>query len=136
VTSGWTECIALPVREQTLIVEAINGLRSRLPFPLLGLDTDNDTAFLNDTLLSYCRQQSIVFTRSRAYQKNDQAWVEQKNGAIVRKLVGYGRLEGLTATGALRRLYEQSRLYINFFQPCPLGPTGPRNLMKITQVRS
>ena len=118
VTSGWTECMALPVREQTLIVEAINGLRSRLPFPLLGLDTDNDTAFLNDSLLSYCLQQSIVFTRSRAYQKNDQAWVEQKNGAIVRKLVGYGRLEGLTATGALRRLYEQSRLYINFFQPC------------------
>ena len=54
VTSGWTECMALPVREQTLIVEAINGLRSRLPFPLLGLDTDNDTAFLNDSLLSYC----------------------------------------------------------------------------------
>jgi hypothetical protein len=117
VVSGWTECVALPVREQTLVVEAITGLRRKLPFPLLGLDTDNDGAFLNDTLLTYCSDQGIVFTRSRAYQKNDQAWVEQKNGAIVRKLIGYGRLEGLTATAALRRLYEYSRLYINFYQP-------------------
>jgi hypothetical protein len=117
VASGWTECVALAVREQALVVEAVTGLRSKLPFPLLGLDTDNDSAFLNDTLLMYCRNHRIEFTRSRAYQKNDQAWVEQKNGAIVRKLIGYGRLEGLTATAALRRLYECSRLYINFFQP-------------------
>ena len=72
---------------------------------------------MNDTLWNYCQQQGIVFTRSRAYHKNDQAWVEQKNGAVVRKLIGYGRLEGLSATAALRRLYEASRLYINFFQP-------------------
>ena len=117
VASGWTECVAFPVREQTLIVEAITGLRRKLPFSLLGLDTDNDSAFMNDTLWDYCQQQGIVFTRSRAYHKNDQAWVEQKNGAIVRKLIGYGRLEGLSATAALRRLYEASRLYINFFQP-------------------
>ena len=83
VASGWTECVALPVREQSLIVEAISGLRAKLPFALLGLDTDNDTAFMNDTLWNYCRKQGIVFTRSRAYPKNDQAWVEQKNGAIV-----------------------------------------------------
>jgi hypothetical protein len=117
VASGWTECIALPIREQTLVVEAINGLRDKLPFPLLGLDTDNDGAFMNDTLLAYCAEQGIFFTRSRAYRKNDQAWVEQKNGAIVRKLIGYGRLQGLTATAALRRVYESSRLYTNFFQP-------------------
>ena len=117
VGSGWTECVALPVREQALIVEAITGLRPRLPFPLLGLDTDNDSAFMNDTLWDYCQKQGIVLTRSRAYRKNDQAWVEQKNGAIVRKLIGYGRLEGLSETAALRRLYEASRLYINFFQP-------------------
>jgi len=72
---------------------------------------------MNDTLWEYCQKYGIVFTRSRAYRKNDQAWVEQKNGAIVRKLIGYGRLEGLSETAALRRLYESSRLYINFFQP-------------------
>ncbi len=117
VASGWTECVALPVREQSLIVEAITGVQARLPFPLLGLNTDNDSAFINDTLWNYCQQQGLEFTRSRAYRKNDQAWVEQKNGAIVRKLIGYGRLEGLAATAALRRLYEASRLYVNFFQP-------------------
>ena len=105
VASGWTECIALPVREQALIVEALDGLRAKFPIPVLGVDTDNDSAFLNDTLFNYCRDQGITLTRSRAYHKNDQAWVEQKNGSIVRKLVGYGRLEGLSAT-ALRRLYE------------------------------
>jgi hypothetical protein len=117
LASGWTECVALPVREQALIVEAITGLRAKLPFPLLGLDTDNDSAFMNDTLFNYCPEQGIEFTRSRAYHKNDQAWVEQKNGAIVCKLIGYGRLEGFTATAALRRVYEASRLYTNFFQP-------------------
>ena len=117
IVSGWTECVALAVREQSLIVEAINGLRAKLPFPLRGLDTDNDSAFMNDTLWNYCQKHGIVFTRSRAYRKNDQAWVEQKNGAVVRKLIGYGRLEGLSATAALRRVYEVSRLYINFFQP-------------------
>jgi Integrase core domain len=117
VASGWTECVALPVREQSLIVEAITAVGARLPFPLLGLDTDNDSVFMNDTLWDYCRQKGLELTRCRAYRKNDQAWVEQKNGAVVRKLIGYGRLEGLAATAALRRLYEASRLYVNFFQP-------------------
>jgi hypothetical protein len=117
VASGWTECVAMPVREQALIVEAVTAVGARLPFPLLGLDADNDSAFMNDTLWDYCRQKGLELTRSRAYRKNDQAWVEQKNGAVVRKLIGYGRLEGLAATAALRRLYEASRLYVNFFQP-------------------
>ena len=117
VASGWTECVALPVREQSLIVAAIAVVRTKLPFPLLGLNTDNDSAFINDTVWNYCQQQGLEFTRSRAYRKNDQAWVEQKNGAIVRKLIGYGRLEGLAATAALRRLYDAARLYVNFFQP-------------------
>ena len=56
-------------------------------------------------------------TRSRAYKKNDQAWVEQKNGSIVRRLVGYGRLSGVEATKALATLYASTRLYVNFFQP-------------------
>jgi hypothetical protein len=72
---------------------------------------------MNDTLWDYCQARKIELTRCRAYHKNDQAWVEQKNGAIVRKMVGYGRLEGLGAAAALRRLYEASRLYVNFFQP-------------------
>ena len=117
VATGWTECIALLARDQNMIVDALSRLRDRLPFPLSGFDTDNDTVFINETVLEYCRQNQIEFTRSRAYRKNDQAWIEQKNGSVVRKLVGYGRLEGMTATDALAHLYEASRLYVNFFQP-------------------
>ena len=117
IHSGWTECAALAVREQSLVVEGINAVSQRLPFALLGLDTDNDSAFMNETLQGYCSQHRIEWTRSRAYLKNDQAWVEQKNGAVVRRLAGYGRLSGLAAAGALQALYESARLYVNFFQP-------------------
>ena len=115
--SGWTECAALVVREQSLVVEGISAVAQRLPFALRGLDTDNDSAFMNETLQGYCNQNRIEWTRSRAYRKNDQAWVEQKNGAVVRRLAGYGRLSGLAAAAALQRLYESARLYVNFFQP-------------------
>ena len=117
IASGWTECLALVVREQTLVTEAIEAVRPLLPFPLRGIDTDNGLEFLNATLLQYCRDHQIEFTRSRPHHKNDQAWIEQKNGAIVRNLVGYRRLEGLAAAEALSRLYASSRLFVNFFQP-------------------
>jgi hypothetical protein len=117
VASGWTECVALLVRESSLIVEALSRLRVVLPFPLRGIDVDNGGEFVNDVLLAFAREHALEFTRSRPYRKNDQAWVEQKNGAVVRRLVGYGRLEGIVACEALSRLYSASRLFVNFFQP-------------------
>jgi hypothetical protein len=117
VASGWTECVGLLVREATLIVDAIARLRKAMPFPLRGIDTDNGSEFINETLLAYCTANGIEFTRSRPHRKNDQAWVEQKNGSVVRRLVGYGRLEGVAAAESLSRLYGASRLFVNFFQP-------------------
>jgi hypothetical protein len=117
VASGWTECVALVVRGASLVVEAITRLQATLPFRLRGIDTDNGTEFLNEAVLAYCKANEIEFTRSRPYRKNDQAWVEQKNGAVVRRLVGYRRLEGLGAAEQLARLYAASRLFVNFFQP-------------------
>ena len=117
IASGWTECIALLVREGTLVVDAVDRLRTALPFALRGIDTDNGSEFVNEMLLAYCTQHSIELTRSRPYRKNDQAWVEQKNGSVVRRLAGYGRLEGIRAVEALARLYSASRLFVNFFQP-------------------
>ena len=98
-------------------MDALEHLRTSMPFPLLGIDTDNGSEFLNETVLAYCEKHRIEFTRSRPYRKNDQAWVEQKNGAVVRRLVGYRRLEGIAAADALSRLYASSRLFVNFFQP-------------------
>lgn len=117
IASGWTECVALVVRDGALIAEALSKLRMALPFPLRGFDTDNGSEFMNETISKYCKDNSIEFTRSRPYKKNDQAWVEQKNGSVVRRLVGYRRLEGLAAVGVLARLYAAARLFVNFFQP-------------------
>ncbi len=117
IASGWTEAAALIVREQTLITVTLDEIQSRLPFAMLGLDVDNDSAFINETLLGYCRKRELELTRSRAYKKNDQAWIEQKNGAVIRKLVGYGRLEGADSTVVLAELHKVARLYVNFFQP-------------------
>jgi hypothetical protein len=117
IASGWTEAAALVVREQTLITLTVEEVRAKLPFPMLGLDVDNDSAFINETVVNYCQERRIELTRSRAYKKNDQAWIEQKNGSVVRRLVGYGRLEGAAAAAALGALHDIARLYVNFFQP-------------------
>ena len=89
--------MALLVREARLVVHALDELRGALPFPLRGIDTDNGSEFLNEPLMKFCNEHHIEFTRSRPFRKNDQTWVEQKNGAVVRRLVGYGRLEGVAA---------------------------------------
>jgi hypothetical protein len=117
VATGWTECAPLPCRDGALVVEALTRLRGVLPFPLRGADFDNDSVFMNEDVVGWCRGNGIEVTRSRAYRKNDQAWVEQKNGAVVRRLVGHDRLEGIAATGELGRLYASARLFVNFFQP-------------------
>jgi hypothetical protein len=117
VCSGWTEVVPLLAREQSLVTEGLDVLRRQFPIPILGVDSDNDSAFINDTLLAYCQQARLEFTRSRAYQKNDQAWIEQKNGAIVRRFVGYERLAGVVAGQCLAQLYQLVRLYVNHFQP-------------------
>jgi hypothetical protein len=93
LATGWTECLALPNRTQAAVSQAICELRKRLPFPLLGLDSDNGSEFINDTLYRYCLAEQITFTRSRPYQKNDQAHIEQKNWSVVRHTIGYDRLE-------------------------------------------
>jgi IS30 family transposase len=117
VVTRWSECIALPNRSQAAVKAALISVRGQLPFPLRGLDSDNGAEFINATLLRYCEQEQITFTRARPHKKNDQAYVEQKNWSNVRQLVGYDRYEGQTACETLNRLYATWRLYSNFFQP-------------------
>lgn len=117
VATGWTECVPLVARNGALVIESLTAAMTLFPFPLRGVDFDNDGLFMNEPVVTWCRQKGLEVTRSRAYRKNDQAWVEQKNGAIVRRLVGYGRLEGLGSAQALARLYAAARLHTNLFQP-------------------
>src|SRR6202022_1642326 len=95
----------------------VQRVRQRLPIPLLGLDSDNGSEFINKRLYDYCQQTGVTFTRSRAWKKNDSAHVEQKNGAVVRQLIGYDRFASKAAYAQLARVYRLARLHVNFFQP-------------------
>jgi hypothetical protein len=117
ISTGWTDVTALPHRSPEAVSAAIHLMRQRLPFPLLGIDSDNGTEFINDLLYRYCLDEKITFTRSRPYQKNDQAHVEQKNWSVVRHTVGYDRWETEQQLALLESIYDKLRLYINFFQP-------------------
>ena len=133
VCSGWTEAIPLLVREQSLVVEGIEAIDRRLPVPILGIDTDNDSAFINETLLTHCRHAKIEFTRSRPYRKNDQAWIEQKNGSVIRRFIGYERYCGSVAGQAMAQLYAGLRLYVNYFQPSAKLLEKTRDGAKVTK---
>jgi hypothetical protein len=117
VCTGWTETEAVPNKAQIWVFEAIQTIRQRLPFPLLGLDSDNGSEFINNDLLRYCQQQHITFTRARPYRKNDNCYVEQKNYSVVRQTVGYQRFDSTAELIVLKQLYATLRLYTNFFQP-------------------
>jgi len=117
LSTGWTDVTALSHRSQQAVSEAIQRMRQRLPFPLLGIDSDNGSEFINDLLYRYCLNEHITFTRSRPYKKNDQAHVEQKNWSVVRREVGYDRWETEQERALLESIYDDLRLYINFFQP-------------------
>jgi hypothetical protein len=117
VATGWTECFSLQHRSQIAVHEALDQLQERMPFPLLGIDSDNDSVFINELMLKYCQTNSITFTRCRPYKKNDQCFVEQKNWSIVRRTIGYHRYETKAAHQLLGEIYEELHLFTNMFQP-------------------
>lgn len=117
ICTGWTETEAVPNKAQVWVFEAIQTIRQRLPFPLLGLDSDNGSEFVNHELLRYCQKERITFTRARPYRKNDNCYVEQKNYSVVRQTVGYQRFDTAAELMVLKQLYATLRLYTNFFQP-------------------
>ena len=117
VATGWTECVAVANKGQGAVFEALQLVRERLPFPLLGIDSDNGSEFINDHLIRYCQRERITFTRCRPYRKNDQAHVEQKNGSVVRQLVGYDRYTTPASLVQMGRVYELARLHVNAYLP-------------------
>ncbi len=117
VATGWTECEPVQNKAQKHVFAALQAIRSRLPFPLLGLDSDNGSEFINADLVCYCEAEGITFTRSRPYRKNDNCFVEQKNYSIVRRSVAYYRYHTERQLALLAALYGALRLYGNYFQP-------------------
>jgi hypothetical protein len=88
VKTVWTECAAVRNKAQVHVFAAIQEARQRLPFPLLGIDSDNGSEFINDQLYRYCLQEQITFTQGRAGKPIDSAYVEQKNWSFVRRAFG------------------------------------------------
>lgn len=133
VSTEWTEFVALPNRGQRYVCSAIDAVRRRMPFPLLGVDPDNGSEFINYLLVRYCEEHNITFTRCRPYTKNDQCHVESKNGSIVRAHAGYWRYETAQACKSLAGLYSWLRLLVNFFQPSVKLVEKHRNGAKVTR---
>jgi hypothetical protein len=131
--TGWTEVIALRRRTQEAVRDAIDAMRHRLPFDLLGIDSDNGSEFINDLLYRYCRDAKITFTRSRPYKKNDQAHVEQKNWSVVRHTIGYDRMDTDQEYALLENTYQDLCPYINFFQPVLKLISKKRNGNKVVR---
>jgi len=117
VCTGWTETQAVKNKARVWVFEALKEIRRRLPFKLLGIDSDNGSEFINGHLYGYCEQEKITFTRARAYRKNDNCYVEQKNYSVVRRAVGYNRYDTSRQLRLLNQLYSRLRLYTNYFQP-------------------
>jgi len=117
ICTGWTEMQAVKNKAQIWVFEALKDIRRKLPFDLLGIDSDNGGEFINEHLVRFCHEEEINFTRSRSYRKNDNCFIEQKNYTIVRRYVGYSRYSTETAQKLLNELYGYLRLYVNFFQP-------------------
>lgn len=118
LSTGWTERVPVMGRTQERVVAAMQRVRQQLPFPLLGIHPDNGHEFMNRRLLNWCREEGIQISRSRPFHKNDNAHVEQKNWTLVRRLIGYQRLDTLRQLSWLDEFYSQLlRPYNNCFQP-------------------
>lgn len=115
--SGWVEPRILLNKAQRWSQQAVKSIQNASPLPLKGLHSDNDSAFLNEPLQSWCAAQNIPYMRSRPYHSNDTCYVEQKNYNIVRQAVGYARYETQQEVELIGELYENLRLLINFFYP-------------------
>ncbi len=117
VKTGWTETRAVKNKAQVWVFAALKDIREDLPFPILGIDSDNGSEFINAHLLRFCDEKKITFTRSRPNRKNDNCFVEQKNYSVVRRSVGYLRYDTDEELSLLNELYGHLRLYTNFFSP-------------------
>lgn len=117
IATGWTENRSLPDRTAKHILAALNHIAAAMPFPILGVDSDNGSEFINEDLLRWCKDRHITFTRSRPGNKNDGCHVEQKNWAVVRTVVGYYRYDTASELLLLNEIWHLQSLLTNYFHP-------------------
>jgi transposase InsO family protein len=117
IATGWTESRSMPDRTAKHILAALNHIAAAMPFPILGVDSDNGSEFINDDLLRWCQDRHITFTRSRPGNKNDGCHVEQKNWTVVRTLVGYYRYDTASELLLLNEIWQLQSKLTNYFYP-------------------
>jgi transposase InsO family protein len=118
IHTGWTETRAVLGKSEVRVQQALDEIEGVLPFPLLGVDSDNGSEFINWHLKKWCEQKQIQLTRGRPYKKDDNAHVEQKNWTHVRKLLGWERYDSPVAVPAINDLYQHElRLWLNLYLP-------------------
>ena len=133
IATGWTETRAVRSKARVRVLVAVKALVKAIPFPVLGIDSDNGKEFINQQLLDFCLLHKITFTRSRPGNKNDGAHVEQKNWSVVRHAVGYARYDTPADLKLLNQLYTLLRLETNFFAPQQKLVSKVRNGAKVTK---
>jgi len=133
VFTGWNECRAFMGKSERHTVEGLEIIRKRLPFPLLGIDFDTGGEFVNYHLIRYSKRNQITYTRAREEKKNDQNYIEQQNFSVVRRFVGYQRLDTYPQLKNLNHLYDLLSDYQNFFQPVMRLREKVRNGTRLTR---
>ena len=134
VATGWTELRAVQNKAQGRVFAALQDIRQRLPFALLGIDSDNGAEFINDELWRYTQAEAITFTRGRVGRKNDNPFVEQKNWSVVRRMVGYERYDTPQQVRQLNHLYDLCSVYTNHFLPVSKLVAKPRIGDQVTRL--
>lgn len=117
VATGWVCLAAVMGKPQSRVHKAITDAKERLAYPMLGIDSDNGTEFINHELKSYCEENKITFTRIRPYKKNDNCFVEQKNYTVLRRFIGYARYDTDPQLEIVKEILKLVEPYVNFFQP-------------------
>jgi len=133
VFTGWNECRAFMGKSESHTVEGLEIIRKRLPFLLLGIDFDTGGEFVNWHLIRYSKRNRITYTRAREEKKNDQNYIEQQNFSVVRRFVGYQRLDTYKQLRILNTLYDLLSDYQNFFQPVMRLKEKVRNGTRLTR---
>jgi hypothetical protein len=133
IATGWTENRSVPEKSAKCVLAALNEIARAMPFPILGVDSDNGSEFINDDLFNWCQGRQINFTRARPGNKNDGCHVEQKNWSVVRILVGYHRYDTAAELLLLNEIWKLQSQLTNYFYPQQKLVSKVRKGAKITK---
>lgn len=133
IATGWTENRSVPSKASTCVFRALKDVAAKMPFPVLGVDSDNGVEFINTHLLQWCKDNEITFTRARPGNKNDGCHVEQKNWAVVRTTVGYHRYDTASELLLLNEIWQLQSKLTNYFYPQQKLVSKVRDGAKVTK---